>query len=136
MRAEDLGDIRTQKKVVDGLRRSVAGFCASSLAVLAAAAPGAAYFLGRSIGLFSARSGRTVRKFEAANMLTALRLFLVPPMSVFLLSGRFIWGMSTYALILITDVLDGWVARRFDQETVFGVMVDPFADIASTLPVI
>ena len=32
------------------------------------------------------------------------------------------------ALSGLTDMLDGWVARRFDQITDLGKMLDPFAD--------
>ncbi|HSG28629.1 MAG TPA: CDP-alcohol phosphatidyltransferase family protein, partial [Candidatus Krumholzibacterium sp.] len=138
------------------IRRSVANFMLSSLVLLAAWAAGVAFLIGRSEAidlflftaplvvvfcvfamampsLFRRDSGQPAPGFEAANVLTAVRLFLVPPMLVFLVHGHLMWGAMIYGTILLTDVFDGYVARRFGQETLFGLMLDPFADIASTM---
>ncbi|MCK4537233.1 MAG: CDP-alcohol phosphatidyltransferase family protein [Candidatus Krumholzibacteria bacterium] len=85
--------------------------------------------------LFRRPSGQVVSKFELANILTALRIFLVPPVLVFLSHGMNVWGFALYALILLTDVGDGCAARKLGQETRFGLMLDPFADIASTMAI-
>lgn len=65
-----------------------------------------------------------------ANALTLGRLLAVPIV---------IWAISqgymTLALVLfvaagVTDALDGWVAKRFDQKTELGAYLDPIADKA------
>ncbi len=85
--------------------------------------------------LFRRSDGSFVPGFQAANILTSIRLLLVGPIVV--LFGYGLEGMATflYALILISDVADGITARRMNQGTAFGVMLDPVADIASTLGV-
>jgi CDP-diacylglycerol--glycerol-3-phosphate 3-phosphatidyltransferase len=49
---------------------------------------------------------------------------------VFTLIGlwRFDLALLFFCLAAVTDSLDGWWARRFDQITVFGRIMDPFAD--------
>ncbi|HEX6795784.1 MAG TPA: CDP-diacylglycerol--glycerol-3-phosphate 3-phosphatidyltransferase [Casimicrobiaceae bacterium] len=37
-------------------------------------------------------------------------------------------GMSVFALAAITDWLDGWLARRWNQTSAFGAFLDPVAD--------
>jgi CDP-diacylglycerol--glycerol-3-phosphate 3-phosphatidyltransferase len=86
-------------------------------------------------GLFQRPSGQAVSKFELANVLTAMRIFLVPPMLVMLSHGIDVWAFAIYALILLTDVADGCAARNLGQETRFGLMLDPFADSASTMAI-
>lgn len=68
-------------------------------------------------------------------MLTAVRIFLVPPTIVMLAGGRVLAGSIVYAIGALTDVADGIVARRRGGETVYGVMLDPFGDILSTFAV-
>jgi CDP-diacylglycerol---glycerol-3-phosphate 3-phosphatidyltransferase len=69
------------------------------------------------------------------NTLTLGRVLLVPVFATVLVTG----GQSTGSRLLavglfvaacLTDVVDGWLARRWDQVTTFGVMVDPVADKA------
>ncbi|GHT45488.1 hypothetical protein FACS189454_05040 [Planctomycetales bacterium] len=62
------------------------------------------------------------------NTLTILRIFL--SIAVFLLIGLKIydWSLLLFVLAMLTDFLDGWWARRFGQATVFGRIMDPFAD--------
>ena len=39
-----------------------------------------------------------------------------------------IWAAAVFGLAAITDFLDGWLARKFDVETVLGKLLDPLAD--------
>jgi cardiolipin synthase (CMP-forming) len=74
-----------------------------------------------------------------ANTLTLARIVLIP----FILITFFINSPTPrliaaclFVLACITDYLDGFIARTFDQETRFGEILDPIADkllIASTL---
>lgn len=63
-----------------------------------------------------------------ANALTLLRLCLIPLIVVMIHEGRF--GLATVIFITagITDALDGYIARRFNQRTEIGAYLDALAD--------
>jgi CDP-diacylglycerol--glycerol-3-phosphate 3-phosphatidyltransferase len=71
------------------------------------------------------------RAWNLPNALTALRIFLVPLLVVVLLT-RFEWhlyfGAAIYGLAVLTDFLDGFFARRRNQVTRLGIILDPLAD--------
>ena len=70
------------------------------------------------------------------NMLSALRLILVPVFLFMLLNNQGLVAIAILAVSSITDFLDGYLARRYHQVTRLGQLLDPFADrlyIFSTL---
>jgi len=77
------------------------------------------------------------------NALTVLRIFLVPVLVVVLLTRArtdegLILGMGIFGLAVLTDYLDGFFARRRNQVTKLGILLDPIADkllTARRLPV-
>ena len=62
------------------------------------------------------------------NALTLLRMALVPAFVALFFTGHYIWGLATYIVASVTDVLDGYLARRLNQVTSFGKLMDPLAD--------
>jgi cardiolipin synthase len=62
------------------------------------------------------------------NLLSFLRLALVPVFLLFLIDGQDVAALIVLALSGFTDFLDGFIARRFDQVTRLGQMLDPAAD--------
>lgn len=68
-----------------------------------------------------------------ANLLTLLRLVLVPVFAVQALEGRWGWAFAAFATASATDFLDGWLARAHGWVTPLGVFVDPLADKALQL---
>lgn len=65
------------------------------------------------------------------NALTALRIFLVPWLVVLLLTRThwgWLLGLTVFTVAVITDYFDGWLARRRNQQTKLGAMLDPLAD--------
>jgi cardiolipin synthase len=56
------------------------------------------------------------------------RIVLIP-LLIYLLAGKFwIWALVLFALASLTDILDGWSARKLGQESEFGIFIDPLAD--------
>ena len=69
--------------------------------------------------------------FNIPNFLTSLRVLLVPFFIYCLFIDEFIF--KVYALLIfifasITDFVDGYLARKWNQETEFGKFLDPLAD--------
>jgi CDP-diacylglycerol--glycerol-3-phosphate 3-phosphatidyltransferase len=66
------------------------------------------------------------------NTLTLARIFLVPIVVVVLLTPelriRAFWGASLFLVAALTDMLDGYLARRRKQVTTLGRLLDPIAD--------
>lgn len=62
------------------------------------------------------------------NVLSVLRLALVPVFLALLVSGADAWALLVLVLSSLTDFLDGWIARRFNQITRLGQLLDPAAD--------
>lgn len=70
------------------------------------------------------------------NILSMFRLLLIPVFFVLLLTGQYGWALLLIAVSSLTDFVDGYVARHFNQVTRLGQLLDPAADrlfILSTL---
>jgi CDP-diacylglycerol--glycerol-3-phosphate 3-phosphatidyltransferase len=66
-----------------------------------------------------------------SNFLSIVRVLLVLPISFLLWSGGDEARIWTVALIIVgatTDLLDGWLARKLNQVSEFGKIIDPLAD--------
>ena len=62
------------------------------------------------------------------NILTILRMALVPVFVSLLFYERFLTALAVFVLAGITDGLDGLLARRFNQKSQLGTILDPIAD--------
>lgn len=68
---------------------------------------------------------------NAPNVLTVLRILLVPVLVVALLeetSNGDLLAAVVFALASLTDFVDGWLARTRAKVTNFGKLMDPIAD--------
>lgn len=63
-----------------------------------------------------------------ANLITLLRIVLVPVIIWALLSDEKILAFVVFLLAGLSDAVDGAVARMMDQQTEFGTALDPVAD--------
>ena len=70
------------------------------------------------------------------NLLTMLRFFLIPFIVGFLNEGNYILAFIFLTLSGLTDVLDGFIARKFNFITNFGKLIDPLADKATQISVL
>jgi len=62
------------------------------------------------------------------NLLTVFRMVLIPVFVSLLFYQRFILALGIFILAGITDGLDGLLARRFNQKSQLGTILDPIAD--------
>jgi CDP-diacylglycerol---glycerol-3-phosphate 3-phosphatidyltransferase len=65
------------------------------------------------------------------NLLSIVRILLVPPLVVVLLTkfeDKEWWGLGLFLLAALMDFLDGFLARRRKQVTRLGTLLDPAAD--------
>lgn len=62
------------------------------------------------------------------NILSLFRLLLIPVFFVLLLTGHLGWALVLIAVSAVTDFVDGYVARHFNQVTRLGQLLDPAAD--------
>jgi len=63
-----------------------------------------------------------------ANVLTLLRMGLVPFLVILVIQGRFAWALAVLVVAGLTDLFDGVFARRSGSHSTLGAMLDPVAD--------
>ncbi|HEY5884491.1 MAG TPA: CDP-alcohol phosphatidyltransferase family protein [Pyrinomonadaceae bacterium] len=62
------------------------------------------------------------------NMLTVFRMVLIPVFVTLLFYQRFVLALGVFVVAGLTDGLDGLLARRFQQQSQLGTVLDPIAD--------
>ncbi|MEV3907049.1 CDP-diacylglycerol--glycerol-3-phosphate 3-phosphatidyltransferase [Streptomyces canus] len=115
----------------------------ASAVPVAGAVAGAASGAGNDSGSKTARGGKIAAAavnqasvWNVANLLTMLRLVLVPGFVALMLADggydpawrSFAW--AAFAVAMITDLFDGHLARAYNLVTDFGKIADPIADKA------
>jgi len=68
------------------------------------------------------------RVLTVPNMISLVRLALVPVFAVLIVVGEDGWALLVLAVSGASDWLDGVLARRLNQVTRLGQILDPFAD--------
>ncbi len=62
------------------------------------------------------------------NILTIIRFILIPVILLFMFSGNYLLAFIFFTISGITDILDGFIARKFNLISNFGKLMDPLAD--------
>lgn len=62
------------------------------------------------------------------NLLTVIRILLIPVFAWLFYSEKYIWAVVVLLLSGLSDTLDGKIARRFNQVSELGKNLDPVAD--------
>ena len=69
---------------------------------------------------------------NTANKLTMLRVLMIPAFLLVLYLGQAPWSnyvaLAIFVVASLTDTLDGYIARHYNQTTDFGKFMDPLAD--------
>lgn len=75
--------------------------------------------------------------FTIPNMLSILRILLIPVIIYFYVVKKD-YNTTTFVVLfsVLTDIVDGFIARRFNMITDFGKFIDPVADKATQLAVL
>ena len=69
-----------------------------------------------------------VNKMNFANIITVIRLLITPIIIWLIFSNYFTLGLLFFVLSGLSDALDGFVAKKFNQKTILGSYLDPVAD--------
>ena len=68
---------------------------------------------------------------NTANKLTMLRVLMIPAFLLVLyldVPNANYWALAIFVIASLTDTLDGYIARHYNQTTDFGKFMDPLAD--------
>ena len=63
-----------------------------------------------------------------ANKITVLRIILIPVWLILAYRGHMVPALIVYVIACLSDLLDGYIARHYNQITNFGKFMDPLAD--------
>lgn len=62
------------------------------------------------------------------NIITLFRFMLVPLVVFSLLAGEWTWAFGGFVVAALSDGIDGFIARNFNQRSELGAYLDPIAD--------
>ncbi|MFN8586953.1 MAG: CDP-alcohol phosphatidyltransferase family protein [Candidatus Eisenbacteria bacterium] len=85
------------------------------------------------VGLLRDERGYRLATLNVPILLTLLRVSLIPGICLFLLERHFVMALVTYLLAALSDVFDGYLARRWRQVTRLGTVMDPMIDVVFNL---
>ncbi len=72
--------------------------------------------------------GLSTKVLTLPNILTFLRIALIPVFAIFLVYNRAGWALVIFTIAGVSDGIDGFIARRMKQESELGTIIDPVAD--------
>ena len=73
--------------------------------------------------------------WNVPNALTVLRALLIPVYWYLFMNGHTYWALAVFIIASLTDLADGYIARKYDLVTDFGKLMDPLADKLMVLSV-
>ncbi|MBQ3046059.1 MAG: CDP-alcohol phosphatidyltransferase family protein [Clostridia bacterium] len=69
------------------------------------------------------------------NLLSVIRIALIPVFAVLFNNGDYLWAVIVLAISGLTDFFDGKIARKFNQISALGKLLDPIADKLSQMTI-
>jgi len=85
---------------------------------------------GPTVRTIPRQPGLTRLECNLPNLITLARLLCVPLAIWLILEARYGVAFWVFVAAGISDALDGYIAKRFDQRTPLGALLDPIADKA------
>lgn len=76
------------------------------------------------------------RIFTIPNILSMFRIVLIVPMIIFFINYNYIGAIACIVVSGLSDMLDGMIARKFNQISKLGKILDPIADKLTLVAVI
>ena len=74
--------------------------------------------------------------FTIPNLLTFMRIVLITPFVVLFLNENYLAAAIVVILSGLTDCFDGFIARKFNQVTELGKVLDPIADKLTLIAIV
>jgi cardiolipin synthase len=62
------------------------------------------------------------------NVITFFRFLLIPPAVVYVFLEQYIIALILFGVACFTDLLDGYIARKYNMISEAGILLDPLAD--------
>ncbi|MBR2714632.1 MAG: CDP-alcohol phosphatidyltransferase family protein [Ruminococcus sp.] len=75
------------------------------------------------------------RAFTIPNIICLIRILLITPFVEFFLDKEYLWAAIVIIASGLSDCFDGFIARKFNQESELGKILDPLADKLTLLAV-
>lgn len=69
-----------------------------------------------------------MKKENLPNILTIIRFILIPFIFMAVINNHYLIGIIIFTISAITDILDGYIARKYNYITDIGKLIDPLAD--------
>ena len=69
-----------------------------------------------------------MRKENIPNILTGIRFILIPFIFIAVISHHYLVGIIIFTISAFTDILDGYIARKYNYISDIGKLIDPLAD--------
>ncbi len=69
------------------------------------------------------------------NLLSVIRIALIPVFAMLFNDGNYLWAVIVLAISGLTDFFDGKIARKFNQISALGKLLDPIADKLSQITI-
>lgn len=79
-------------------------------------------------GVVASDSQASDRIFTVPNLISFIRLCMIPVFFMLLISGDSLAAGAVFAIAALTDFLDGFIARRTNTVTKLGKLLDPVVD--------
>lgn len=83
----------------------------------------------------SGASALSNKALTIPNLICLMRILLITPFVVFFLDGEYLIAAAVIILSGLSDCIDGFIARKFNQESELGKILDPLADKLTLLAV-
>ena len=85
---------------------------------------------GPAVPALGRQAGLSRLDLNLPNLITFARLLCVPLAIWLIIAGRYGVAFWVFVLAGLSDALDGYIAKRWDQRTPLGAILDPIADKA------